>query len=147
MPLRPLRASDAVALSGWLPSVAAETGCDRWAGVDALRATSNTLLYRDGRAEAFVAYGMDAPLPGCACIDLLAVAPARRRLGSGSRAALALERKLARSTKRLYVRVPSRTGLALYFWLRLGYRPLTQREWPVVPDGGHVSVWMVRQLR
>jgi GNAT superfamily N-acetyltransferase len=147
MPLRPLRAADVAALSGWLPGVAAEAGCDRWAGVKALRATSTALLYGDDHAEAFVAYEMDAPLPGCARIDLLAVAAERRRLGSGSRAALALERKLARSTKRLYVRVPSRTGLALYFWLRLGYRPLTQREWPVVPEGGDAAVWMVRQLR
>ena len=147
MPLRPLRASDLVSLSGWLPRVAAEAGCDRWANDAALRsATSSALLYRDERSEAFVAYDAGAPLPGCARIELLAVPPERRRLGMGGRAALALERRLARSMRRLYVRVPSRIGIALYFWLRLGYRPLTQREQPVAPEGGDVSVWMARKL-
>jgi ribosomal protein S18 acetylase RimI-like enzyme len=149
MPLRPLRASDLPALSDWLPRTAAELGCDRWADEQALRgalATAGKLLYSDERGEAFVAYATHTPLPHSARIDLLAVAPGRRRLGSGSRAALALERRLARSIERVYVLVPSRLGLALYFWLRLGYRPLTQRDWPAAPDTD-TSAWMMRELR
>ena len=148
MPLRPPRASDLTALAGWLPRVAAEAGCDRWADEAALHvANASALLYRDGRGQAFLAYETDAPLPGCARIELLAVAPERRRLGTGGRAALALERRLARSMRRAYVLVPSRIGLALYFWLRLGYRPLTRREWPLLPEGVDASVWMARELR
>ena len=146
MALRPLRASDLASLVEWLPGVAAAAGCDRWADADALR-TASALIYSDDRGAAFVAYEADAPLPGCARIDFLAVAPERRRLGTGGRAALALERKLAKTAKRVYMLVPSRIGIALYFWLRLGYRPLTQRAWPFAPDGGDASVWMVRELR
>ena len=83
---------------------------------------------------------------GAAHVKLLAVAPDKRRLGIGGRAALALERRLRRSAKRLYVLVPSRIGIALYFWLRLGYRPLTQRDWPEAPADAP-STWMVRELR
>ena len=117
MPLRPLRAPDLPLLSAWLPRTAAELGCERWAGADALHnalGAAETLLYSDGRGEAFVAYETGAPLPDSARIDFLAVAPGRRRLGSGSRAALAVERRLARSIKRIYVLVPSRLGLAAF---------------------------------
>ena len=146
MPLRPLRATDLASLSAWLPGVAAAAGCDRWADKDA-RLGDAALIYNDDRGSAFVAYETDAPLPGCARVELIAVAPEGRRLGTGGRAALALERRLAKTAQRAYVRVPSRIGIALYFWLRLGYRPLTQRGWPVAPAGGDASVWMVRELR
>jgi GNAT superfamily N-acetyltransferase len=146
MALRPLRASDLASLAEWLPGVLAAAGCDRWAGEDALRDAA-ALVYSDERGAAFVAYETDAPLPGCARVELIAVAPEGRRLGTGGRAALALERRLAKTAQRAYVRVPSRIGIALYFWLRLGYRPLTQRGWPVAPAGGDASVWMVRELR
>jgi hypothetical protein len=78
-------------------------------------------------------------------VRFLAVEPGRRRLGAGGRAALALERKLKRSARAIYVLIPEHLGLALYFWLRLGYRPLTQGDWPVAPDEG-ASTWMVREL-
>lgn len=149
MPLRSLRASDLPSLSAWLQRVAAELGCDRWADEEALRdgfGASDVLLYSDKRGDAFVAYQTATPLPDSARIELLAVAPAQRRLSTGSRAALALERRLSRSSKRVYVLVPSKLGLALYFWLRLGYRPLTQREWPASPESTP-SVWMMRELR
>jgi hypothetical protein len=42
--------------------------------------------------------------------------------------------------------VPSDLGLALYFWLRLGYRPLLQRDWPA-PVEGKTAAWMQRELR
>jgi len=74
------------------------------------------------------------------------VAPDRRRLGTGHRSALALETRLPASIRRVYVSIPARLGLALYFWLRLGYRPLTQRDWPAAPDDAP-GVWMVRELR
>ncbi len=54
-------------------------------------------------------------------------------------------KRLRRSSRRVYVLVPSKLGLALYFWLRLGYRPLTQREWPAGPESTP-SVWMMRDL-
>lgn len=149
MPLRPLRASDLPSLTSWLPRTAAELGCDRWSSDDALRAAvgaDRVLVYDESGGECALAYEVDNPRPDAALITFLAVAPGRRRLGIGSRAALALERRLRRSIDSVYVLVPSTLGLAFYFWLRLGYRPLTQREWPSQPER-RPSVWMVRELR
>ena len=148
MPLRSLRASDVASLVTWLPSVAGAAGCERWSSANALRDAAgrkDVLLYHDDAGEAFVAYALDTPARGAARVELLAVAPDKRRLGIAGRAALALEKRLARSTERIYVAVPASIGLALYFWLRLGYRPLTQREWPEALE--RTAAWMVRELR
>jgi ribosomal protein S18 acetylase RimI-like enzyme len=148
MPLRSLRASDVASITAWLPAIASAIGCERWSSEDALSDAierKQVLLYHDDAGEAFVAYALDAPKRGAARIELLAVAPDNRRLGIAGRAALALERRLTPAAKRIYVAVPSTIGLALYFWLRLGYRPLTQRDWPELLEGA--STWMVRELR
>jgi GNAT superfamily N-acetyltransferase len=148
MPLRTLRASDVPSLATWLPGVAIAIGCQRWSVENALRDAAgrdDVLLYHDAAGAAFISYAPDAPKRNAARIELLAVAADTRRLGIGGRAAIALEKRLARSARQIYVAVPSTTGLALYFWLRLGYRPLTQREWPALLDGS--ATWMVRELR
>ena len=145
MTLRPLRTADIPALAVWLPRAAAEARCQRWAREDALPAA----VGREGALVAddcFLAYELGSPQPQAATVQLLAVAPGRRRLGTGSLAALALERRLRLSASGIYVLVPAQLGLALYFWLRLGYRPLTQAEWPARPERGP-AVWMVRGLR
>jgi GNAT superfamily N-acetyltransferase len=147
--LRPARAADIEPLSAWLPQVAAAVGCARFANEDALRDAlrePNVLLGDEHDAPAcLLHYEVCAPLPDAARVRLLAVDPARRRLGIGGRAAMALEERLVKKACRLYVAVPSELGLALYFWLRLGYRPLTQAEWPAPPDRAP-STWMVREL-
>lgn len=149
MKLRPLRASDIDALSLWLPRAASEARCDRWSSEDALREASgqtHILVVSEDGPRALLEFDTEAPAPSAAQVCFLAVEPDRRRLGIGGRAALALERRLARSVSRLYVLVPERLGLALYFWLRLGYRPLMQAAWPVEPRDG-AAAWMVRELR
>jgi GNAT superfamily N-acetyltransferase len=149
MELRTLRAGDIDALSLWLVRAAADAGCDRWSSESALRSAAGAehvfVAIEDG-SRALVEYQIGVPKRGSAQVRFLAVEPDRRRLGTGGRAALALERRLARSVSRLYVLVPERMGLALYFWLRLGYRPLTQAEWPVGPTDG-AAAWMLRELR
>lgn len=149
MKLRPLRASDIDTLSLWLPRAASEARCNRWSPEDALRkATGQThiLVVSEDGPRALLEFEAGSPARGAAQVRFLAVEPERRRLGIGGRAALALERRLARSVSRLYVLVPERLGLAFYFWLRLGYRPLTQAAWPAAPEGG-AAAWMVRELR
>jgi ribosomal protein S18 acetylase RimI-like enzyme len=149
MPLRTVRTSDVPPLAAWLPDVAKAIGCEPWSSEDALRdvvGRENTLIYHDATGAAFVAYELHAPKRNAAHVKLLAVAPDKRRLGIGVRAALALEKRLAKPAARIYVAVPARLGLALYFWLRLGYRPLTQRDWPEAPADAP-STWMVRELR
>lgn len=148
MELRPVYEGDLAALAEWLPSVANELGCDRWLNEDALPAAigENGLFVADeGATLSFVDYEVGTPKRDAARVRLLAVRPDQRRLGIGSRAALAVEERLRGSATRCYVLVPAKLGLAFYFWLRLGYRPLTQREWPA-PPAERPSVWMVRGL-
>ena len=149
MPLRPIRAPDIDAISTWLPPVARDLGYPAWESGEGLRLSAgphDALIYDEAAGIAVLSYENASPEPDAARIHLLAVAPGRRRLGIGSRAALALERRLRASTARLYVVVPARLGLALYFWLRLGYRPLTQAGWPARPEQSP-SLWMRRELQ
>ncbi|MEX2157798.1 MAG: hypothetical protein WEB04_00135 [Dehalococcoidia bacterium] len=149
MRLRPIRRGDVAPLSTWLPATGAQIGCDRWSdasALDAAIAQRHVLVGDEDGARALLEYETDVPERGAALVRFMAVAPDRRRLGAGGRTALALERRLARSTSKIYVHLPERLGLALYFWLRLGYRPLTQRAWPVAADGAFAT-WMVRELR
>ena len=149
MKLRPLRATDIDTLSHWLPRAAAEARCERWSSDGSLREATgqeHIIVVSEDGPRALLEYETEAPIRGAAQIRFFAVEPHSRRLGIGGRAALALERRLTRSASRLYVLVPERLGLALYFWLRLGYRPLTQSEWPAAPEGG-TAAWMVRDLR
>jgi GNAT superfamily N-acetyltransferase len=78
----------------------------------------------------------NAPVEGSASVPFLAIAPPRRFRGLGGEAALALERHLRHrfAIERLLAPVPDGRGLAVYFWLRLGYRPLlsSQAPWPLV---------------
>lgn len=146
--LRPLRATHVASLAQWLPAAALAAGCERWAAEDALRAAAGreTVLAIVGDGPiGLLEYEAASPEPDAAFVRLLLIEPERRRVGTGSRAALALERRLSRSARRLYVAVPAHMGLALYFWLRLGYRPLVQSEWPATP--ATPSAWMVRELR
>lgn len=148
MKLRPLREADLASLSPWFPRVAADLACDAWAGDGALRRAvgqDDILAAVEHGPAGILSYEIDAPDKDSARIRLLAIDPSRRRLGIGSRAALALEKRLAGKVGRIYVTVPSKLGLAFYFWLRLGYQPLTQSQWPAPPEEPP-SAWMVRPL-
>ena len=92
----------------------------------------------------------DRPLAGAACIPFIGIEPARRYRGLGGEAALALEQQLrARAdVDTVYAPVPDGRGLAVYFWLRLGYHPLTGAEapWPLVglTSVSGPGIWLVR---
>jgi ribosomal protein S18 acetylase RimI-like enzyme len=86
------------------------------------------------------------PAEGWLTVCFLAVAESCRGRGLGSEAVLALEddarcRGLA---CHFAAGVAAEAGRALYFWLRLGYRPLLQVDvpWPSSRQG---VVWMVRE--
>jgi hypothetical protein len=91
-----------------------------------------------------------APDAGAAIIPLLAIAPNRRFVGLGGEAGLALEAQIrARwGAQRIYAPVPDGRGLAVYFWLRLGYRPLQLSEapWPLAGLSAEPrpGIWMLR---
>jgi GNAT superfamily N-acetyltransferase len=148
MELRAVGKDDLASLAEWLPGTAAELGCARWADEDAIaepRDGNRLLIAEQGVLEGFVEYQVGIPQRDAARIRLLAVRSDRRRLGIGSRAVLAVEERLRRTAARCFVLVPAKLGLAFYFWLRLGYRPLNQREWPASPEERE-AVWMVRPL-
>jgi hypothetical protein len=93
----------------------------------------------------------DAPDDGSASIPLLTIAPNRRFVGLGGEAGLALEKQVrARwGSERLYAPVPDGRGLAVYFWLRLGYRPMLTPEapWPLagLVVEARPGIWMQRE--
>ncbi len=146
MKLRPIRGGDFERLSSWLPDVAAEANCQTWASPQTLaNARGSPGILTNDIGTAFVAYQLASPEVDAARVDFLAVAPGERRLGIGGRTALTLERRLRDKAQRLYALVPSSIGLALYFWLRLGYRPLTTEQRPEPPPSPP-AVWMVRDL-
>ena len=147
MKLRPVRPADAERLTSWLPDVAADTAWAEWAEPDSLaRAVHEPNVLTDESCAVFLAFELESPNQHAALVDVLAVSPEQRRLGIGGRAVLALERHLRGKANCVYARVPASIGLALYFWLRLGYRPLTKKEWPVSPKSAGPAVWMMRNL-
>jgi GNAT superfamily N-acetyltransferase len=148
MELRPVREEDLASFAGWLPHAAAGLGCDGWSSEAALREAigrHDVLAAVEGEPIGLLVYEAGSPRPDATRVRLIVVEPDRRRLGTGSRAALALEERLADTAERIYVCVPARLGLAFYFWLRLGYQPLTQAAWPSPPEDPP-SAWMVREL-
>ncbi len=78
--------------------------------------------------------------------EQMEVTPALRGLGLGSEAVRLLEDWSGRrGTLRCEALVPKSLGLALYFWLRLGYRPAhaADPEWRTGRNGDIIS--MVRE--
>jgi GNAT superfamily N-acetyltransferase len=80
---------------------------------------------------------------GSAIIHALAIRRADRNLGHGVEAVTLVE--AAEGVARLYAPVPRSNGLALYFWLRAGFRPVRDdddRERSRDP----LNLWMLRSL-
>jgi len=104
----------------------------------------------DGTAIGMAVVFCDSPAPRDATIAFLAVDPARRFRGLGGEAGIELERHLRGrwGFERVYAPVPEGRGLAVYFWLRLGFRPLSSAESPKAPLGltgeSKPGIWMVR---
>jgi GNAT superfamily N-acetyltransferase len=92
----------------------------------------------------------DAPVEGAVSVPLVAVVPEQRYRGLGSEAALMLEAHLRarHRVERVYAPVPDGRGLAVYFWLRLGYRPLLTEvaPWPLasLTDRSPPGIWLLR---
>ena len=90
-----------------------------------------------------------APDAGSATVPFLAVEPERRFRGLGGEAGLALDAELRdEGFSKVYAPVPDGRGLAVYFWLRLGFRPLTTPDSPGELVGlskqAVRGIWMLR---
>jgi hypothetical protein len=151
--LRPVHATDAAWLDGWLPSVAASVGYDE---IDAARPTATLLerlrrerglraqiIVRDASDVGLVVYRVGAPRRGAAIVEIVATPPALSRRGSGMSAATLVDLALrADGVRTVYAPAPAIHGIATYFWIRLGYRPLMRADWPCQRAG---VAWLVRE--
>ncbi len=77
----------------------------------------------------------DDPEPGWATVALLAIAVQEQRDAAAWAVAM-LEAYVQGEARHVRAAVPVEVGLALYFWLRLGYRPVVSSE----------RLWMIREL-
>jgi GNAT superfamily N-acetyltransferase len=150
--LRTATLEDVMSLGTWLSTSALSPD---WQLQDLeetlLAATSLLISDRAGEALGLIVLLSDRPEPGDVSLPLVAVAPQRRFSGLGGEAVLAVERE-ARTrwgVQRCFAPVPDGRGLAVYFWLRLGYRPLTtqQAPWPLagLSDEPRRGLWMLRE--
>src|SRR3954452_24658479 len=149
--LRAASPDDVAAMSEWL-STSALTPDWQIEDLEAMLPFATSILISDqaGEAVGLIVLLADRPEPGDVSVPLVAVGPQRRFSGLGGEAALAVEREIRSrwGTQRCYAPVPDGRGLAVYFWLRLGYRPLTtaQAPWPLagLSDEARRGIWMVR---
>lgn len=149
--LSALESGSLEALAPWLDEALAP----EWRHADLLRAleSASGVLIADaaGAPIGCAVAVLQSPERGSASVPFLAVEPSRRYRGLGGEAGIALDRHLRRRLRiaRLYAPVPDGRGLAVYFWLRLGLRPLTSSEspGPVVGLSGEplAGIWMMRE--
>jgi hypothetical protein len=149
--LSALTAEAAAGMSGWLKAALAPewTHADLRADLDA----GGGVLMSDAGGESIGAAVVLLGVPdgASASVPLIAIDPQQRFQGLGGEAGLALERHLRShlGVERVYAPVPEARGLAVYFWLRLGYRPLSAGDMPGPPaglDGSPMAgIWMVRE--
>jgi GNAT superfamily N-acetyltransferase len=145
--LRDVSGDDAAWSGGWLPSVAASVGHegagDTKSGRGKARATTR-IIERDGERAGVLIYRLHARKRGAAIIELIATPPAYARRGSGMKAAALLEDELrARGVREIFAPAPAAHGIAMYFWIRLGYRPLKRDAWPCARED---VAWLVRRI-
>jgi GNAT superfamily N-acetyltransferase len=120
---------------------------------EAARTVSEAVLISglEGAPIGIALVHFDAPSRGDAVIKFLAVQPERRFRGLGGEAGLALERLMRDRlcVQRVYAGIPEGRGLAVYFWLRLGFRPLSIAEAPDAALGltgkSLPGIWMLRE--
>jgi hypothetical protein len=137
--LRPLREGDAQAIARWYDKAIVLAGAPASLS-DLIGSTHGrqtlVLVEEDSEEPAGVmAVVLDRPEPDWATVALLAVAAQEQR-DLAAQAVAVLEARLRGEASHIRTAMPLDVGLALYFWLRLGYRPT------VSGDG----LWMVRGL-
>jgi hypothetical protein len=135
--LRPPREGDLEAIGDWYDKATVLAGEQRSLS-DLLDSSAQVLvLTGEGSQEpvGLAVLSVDDPEPGWATVALLAIAGQQQRELAAHAVAL-LEADLRPHASRIRAAVPPDVGLALYFWLRLGYRPVT----------GDARLWTIRDL-
>lgn len=154
--VRPFRASDDPWLEAWFPEAAAAVWGAGHPCSDCWTAFRSRWFLREDQARK--AYILSVPpdtIPigviawesaGCggfAVLRFLALARGWRGRGYGAEAVYMMEAMA--NAPAVCLPLPPGNGRALYFWLRLGYRPLLQEEQEAFmrAEGG---AWMLRTL-
>ena len=154
--LRPFAPEDAALVEPWLAEAWAAVGggraragaplsldglrrliAERWPGAEFA-----AIAGREGAPLGFIAW-RSATAAARAETEILAIAveAARRNVGLGGEAIQALER--LRPGDGYLAAVPRANGLAVYFWLRTGYRPVRADE-NAARARDETVFWMVR---
>jgi hypothetical protein len=153
--LRLLATHDITWLDAWLAPVAASVGYHGGggagdAGISLLARTAAErdlrarVIERDGAPVGLLVYRLHAPRRSGAIIELVATPPAEARRGAGMRAAALVEEELqSEGVTKVYAPAPAARGIAMYFWIRLGYRPLMRGDWPCERAG---VAWLLRDI-
>jgi hypothetical protein len=144
-----LTADTLASMSAWLPSALSP----EWTLTDLERALPNAdgVLISDTAGEpiGLAVVRAESPAPRCASIPLITIEPSRRFRGLGGEAGIALSQALQEQGFSVFAPVPDGRGLAVYFWLRLGFRPLLAGEspGPVIGLTGEpiAGIWMMRE--
>lgn len=137
--LRPLHADDAIAVERWYGKAIVLAGSpvplgELFDSSEPRRIFVLTDVTNPDPVGLFVV-AIDNPEPGWATVDLLVIARQEERDVAAWAVAM-LEAYVQGETRRIRAAVPLDTGLALYFWLRLGYRPVVSGR----------TLWMTREL-
>lgn len=156
--LRPPAAADTVSVEPWLPEAVAAVqgrGGQTRPGLTLPSLREEWQISYPGGETLLGAPGGDAPIgvlrvrpsgDGRLLIDALAVRADARNLGYGQEMVLAAEERATAWARSVVAGVPRANGLAVYFWLRTGYRPLYPVAAPLPPTMNPALLWMVRAL-
>ena len=137
--LSPLLEGDIEAIARWYDQATVLAGSP--VRLEDLRDSTDgrqTLVLTDGERRepvGLMAVTLVDPEPGWATVALLAIARQEERDIAALGVAL-LEARLRGEASYIRAGVPLDVGLALYFWLRLGYRPIVSGE----------RLWMISDL-
>jgi hypothetical protein len=102
------------------------------------------IIERDSAAAGLLVYRLHAPERRTAIIELVATPSALARRGTGMTGTAMVEDELrSAGVRAVYAPAPAVHGIDVYFWIRLGYRPLQSSEWPCVRKG---VAWLRRAL-
>ncbi|HYM15623.1 MAG TPA: hypothetical protein VEZ14_08690 [Dehalococcoidia bacterium] len=139
--LRRFRLPDLPWLEAWLPAAAGRPAHELrpW-----LASLSARVIVRDGVDAGLIAWRAHHPAHGSAVIEIVATPSEHARRGTGMAAAALAEAALRRDGVRtVYAPAPAARGIAMYFWIRLGYRPLLRPAWPCATAG---VAWLSRAI-
>ena len=145
--LRDASADDALWLDRWLPAVAESVG---YAWPSEFESSSShdranrvvRVIEADGERVGVAIARIQRDKP--TIIEIVATPQEHARRGYGMRAAALIEHEFASlGVREIYAPAPAAHGIAMYFWIRLGYAPLARDAWPCDRDG---VAWLSRRI-